>query len=81
LLWNDRIYDGLQATDGVAINSRAKHRQYMADRGLTTADDFTQEWKKAAEKRADLFHGKTGAGSVRRQDIEMAIHQLQSRKK
>jgi hypothetical protein len=80
-LWNDRHYAGLAATDGVAIDSRTKHREYMRARGLTTADDFDGEWKRAAERRAEFFMGKKGSGSVGRDDIARAIHQLESKKK
>ena len=79
VLWNDRAYQDLQSTDGVAINSRSKHREYMAQRGLTTADDFKNEWAKAAERRADYFQGKSGSGAVSRDDIGRAIHQLEER--
>ena len=82
-LWNDRSYAGLASTDGVAIDSRSKHRAYMRERGLTTADDFSDEWRRAADKRADFFQGKPGTGSVGRDDVARAIHQLeeQSRKR
>jgi hypothetical protein len=77
-LWNDRSYHGLQTTDGVAIDSRARHREYMAQRGLTTADDFKNEWASAADKRARYFEGQPGSGSISRHDIARAIHQLES---
>jgi hypothetical protein len=78
-LWNDRHYDGLASTDGVAIDSRSKHREYMRTRGLTTADDFTGEWGQAAQRRADYFMGKKGTGAVGRDDIGRAIHQLEEK--
>jgi len=78
-LWNDRSYAGLASTDGVAIDSRSKHRAYMRERGLTTSDDFTGEWKQAAQRRADYFQGKPGSGAVGRNDIPRAIHQLEER--
>jgi hypothetical protein len=37
----DRFYENTQSTDGVDIGSRRKHRQYMKDRGLAPADDFS----------------------------------------
>ena len=79
-LWNDRHYDGLKATDGTDISSRTKHREYMKRNGLTTADDFTNQWKKDAQKRADYYQGK-GGGAVSRDDIGRAIHQLESQPK
>ncbi len=76
-LASDAIYEGLQATDGTDISTRTKHRAYMRERGLTTVDDFTDTWKQAAEKRADLFEGRKG--SVSKDDIGRAIHQLETR--
>ena len=78
VLWNDRSYDGLRATDGTPIDSRSKHREYMKVNGLTTADDFTQTWNKAAKERADYYQGKKG--SVTRQDVERAIAHLERRR-
>jgi hypothetical protein len=75
----DRHYDGLRASDGADISTRTKHREYMKQRGLTTVDDFTQTWAKAAEKRAEYFTGK-GGGAVTKDDIGRAIHQLESRR-
>lgn len=77
-LWNDRSYEGLKATDGTDISSRAKHREYMRRNNLTTADDFTQTWAKAAKERADYYTGKKG--TVTRDDIGRAIHQLESKR-
>jgi hypothetical protein len=76
-LWNDRHYENLKATDGTDISSRSKHREYMKRNGLTTADDFTNEWKKSAEKRADYFQGR-GGGAVSREDVARAIHHLEN---
>lgn len=69
----DRHYDGLQAQDGTDISSRSKHRAYMKANNLTTADDYTQTWAKAAEDRKSTLAGddKTRAG-----DIAHAIAQL-----
>jgi hypothetical protein len=50
----------------------------MKRNGLTKADDFTQEWAKAADQRTSYYAGKTGA--ITRDDIGRAIHQLESRK-
>jgi len=40
-IMTDSHYDGLRATNGTDISTRAKHRQYMKDNGLTTIDDFS----------------------------------------
>lgn len=68
----DSHYDGLRATDGTDISSRAKHREYMKRHGLTTADDFTETWKKNAEKRAKVFTGEVDKGE-RRDAIARAL--------
>lgn len=57
-LAGDRHYDGMRAPDGTDISTRTKHRQYMKDRGLTTADDFKGEWARAAKEREKI---RTGA--------------------
>jgi hypothetical protein len=76
-LAGDRHYDGLQATDGTDISTRAKHRAYMKERGLTTVDDFAGTWKKqAAEREARM----TGTDSTRKADIAAAIQQHRQRR-
>lgn len=57
VLAGDRYYDGLRASDGTDISSRTKHREYMKRTGLTTADDFKGEWKKAEERRREVKSG------------------------
>ena len=79
-LISDAIYDGMKATDGTDISTRSKHREYMRRNGLTTMDDFSGEWAKAAKKRADYFQGK-GGGAVTKDDIGRAIHQLESQQR
>jgi hypothetical protein len=80
LLWNDRSYDGLRATDGTDISSRSKHREYMRVNGLTTMDDFKQSFADAQQRKAEyVTQGKHGA--VKREHIERAIHEIQSRRK
>lgn len=77
LLWNDRDYDGLRATDGSDISSRTKHREYMKRTGLTTVDDFSQSWAKAREARERYYQR---GGSFDRSSIERAIHQVMNKK-
>lgn len=77
LLASDAIYDGLRATDGTDISTRTKHREYMRKNGLTTMDDFKGTWEQAAKRREDLFTGRKG--TVTRDDIGRAIHQLEQR--
>jgi len=51
VLWNDRSYDNMKATDGTDISSRAKHKAYMKEKGWTTADDFKSEFSPEGQKR------------------------------
>jgi hypothetical protein len=72
-LANDRHYEGLRAPDGADISSRAKHQAYMKANNLTTADDFTQTWKRDAEQR----HARmAGEDPQRKTDVANAIHKL-----
>jgi hypothetical protein len=75
LLYHDRGYEGMRASDGTDISSRTKHRAYMKANGLTTMDDFKDIWAKSAEKRADYYMGRTGA--ITREDIGRVIHELE----
>lgn len=72
-LAGDRHYDGLTATDGTPIDTRAKHRAYMKERGLTTVDDYSQTWAKEARAREERM---AGIDSSRREDVAAAIAQL-----
>lgn len=79
LLWNDRHYQGMQATDGTPIDSRTKHREYMKRHNLTTMDDFSETFKRE-QKRRDEYRTSGKGGAVTRDDIGRAIHELQRRK-
>lgn len=70
-LISDRHYDGMQATDGADISSRAKHREYMRRNNLTTIDDYKQEWAEAPRKRE--LEARKGT----REAVERAIHHLE----
>ncbi len=72
-LANDRHYDGLRATDGTDISSRAKHRAYMKANNLTTADDFASTWKRDAQRRQEVLQGND---PTRSQDVARTIQQL-----
>ena len=71
--FNDRHYQDAKATDGTDISTRAKHRAYMKAKGLTTADDYRETWKKAAEQREARL---AGSDPTRRQDIAAAMRKL-----
>lgn len=47
----DTHYDGIRATDGTDISTRAKHRAYMRANNLAMADDFKETWKAATKER------------------------------
>ena len=76
-LWGDRGYAGLRATDGTPIDSRTKHREYMRMHGLTTADDFTDEWRAAAARREAFY--RRAADPERPGEIAHAIVRLERR--
>jgi hypothetical protein len=75
-LWGDRHYDGMRATDGTDISTRTRHRAYMKQHNVTTADDFSSTWERSRESREKYY---TGGGSFRKEDIHRAIHQLSRR--
>lgn len=73
----DKLFQDLTpATDGTAIDSRTKHREYMKSRGLALADDFKGTWSKAEQQRAEFYRGND---RTRRADVERAIHQTVER--
>ena len=72
-LAGDRHYEGMRAPDGADISTRTKHRAYMKEHGLTTADDYRGEWAQAAKARAAWT---AGDDPTRRADIERTIAQL-----
>jgi hypothetical protein len=71
-LAGDRHYDGMRATDGTDIGSRSKHREYMKRNNLTTIDDFSKTWSKAAEERQAFRSGAHQDTSLR-SDLAQAI--------
>jgi hypothetical protein len=73
VLWNDRDY---QDMGDQRFSSRTKHRRYMRERGVTTADDFKEQWR-GDEKRH--IEAKRGVDPTRRADIERAIHTVNSK--
>jgi nitrous oxide reductase accessory protein NosL len=51
------VYGGIKATDGVPINSRKKHREYLKQNGLAMAQDYSPEYQQreaaSRERRGD----------------------------
>jgi len=68
VLWGDRHYDGMRATDGTDISTRTKHREYMRANGLTTMDDFKGQWQQQAKERQQASI-TGGDHRQRRQDV------------
>ena len=71
----DRFYENTKATDGTDIGSRRKHRAYMKEHNLTTADDFGGEWKRAQARRDALKEGKW-SDPKRREALERAFYKI-----
>ena len=69
VLWNDRSY---QDMCDPRFQSRSEHRRYMAQNDLTTIDDFTETWNKAAKERERALRG---IDPSRKEDLLKAINQ------
>src|SRR5262249_16137300 len=67
VLWNDRTY---QDCGDPRFFSRSQHREYMRVNGLTTVDDFTQHFERAAEARARFYEG---GDRSRKEDVARAL--------
>lgn len=67
ILWNDRTY---QDMGDPRFTSRGEHRQYMKQNGLTTADDYKNQWPKDQAMREKRL---AGYDPSRKQDIADAI--------
>ena len=76
LIIGDRHYDGLKATDGTDISTRAKHRAYQKAHGYAMMDDFQGTFDKAREKR-DAYFTEGKGGATRKEDVARAIAQLE----
>lgn len=74
----DRFYEGVRATDGTDIGSRAKRREYMHVNGFADADDFKGQWAKSQERRDRIARGERGAlpSKTRREAIGRALYQI-----
>jgi hypothetical protein len=78
-LWGDLNYRETKGPMGEDLSTRTKHRQFMAEKGLTTADDFTGFWATKAKERDD-FHRTGGDHKARREHIERAIYEAGKRR-
>lgn len=70
----DTHYEGAQATDGTDLSTRARHKAYMAQHGLTLASDFKETWKQQEKVR------KSGDDPTRRQDVIEAVKHPEHRR-
>lgn len=74
LLWNDRLY---QDDGDKRYTSRKTHREYMKQNDLSTADDWTDTWAKAAKEREDI---RKGVDPQRREAVLRALYAEQKRR-
>ena len=74
-LWNDRVY---QDMGDPRFKSRAQHRAYMREKGVTSTSDYKDEWRVREGQR---IKERQGYDPSRRLDVERAISQLNSRRK
>lgn len=70
----DRFYENTRLTDGTKINSRKDMREYFKATGYTHASDYTNEWKKAAEKREAAKQGHIPS-KTRREVLRRAFYE------
>ena len=75
----DRWYEGARMLDGTDVGSRQKHRQYLKDRGLTTMDDFTNEWAKAEKERQNIRAGIMPDSKERRNEIGRILYEVEKK--
>lgn len=73
-------YEGLRASDGTVIDTRAKHREYMRLHGFTTTDDYKESWAKAQKERAD-FYTTGGDHKARKDAIGRAMYDFERGKR
>lgn len=74
--------EGLRATDGTPIDTRARRDEYMRLNGLAHADDYREAMPKAREARERFFRGEDPA--IRREVAETvgrAAHELQTQRR
>lgn len=71
-LWNDRTY---QDGNDPRFSSRTQHRDYMRRHGLTTADDFRDQWRKDEARRVARRNGTATDPSIKR-DVVNTIRKL-----
>ena len=77
--FSDRLYSAnpfIGQRDGEVIDSRKKHREYMARHNLTTVDDYNTEWATASQRR-ERHYTDGGDHKARREAVERSILKLE----
>jgi hypothetical protein len=78
----EEIYGHTTATDGTDLSTRARHRNYMREKGLTVAADFTQTWEKAAVSMKKAVTPGSGFDSKeRREQLGRLNYQMRQRRR
>jgi hypothetical protein len=58
-------YEGLRSTDGVPIDTRKRHRDYMRANNLCLADEIKPDVERAQRERAAVRDGVANVGARR----------------
>ena len=66
-----RFYENTRATDGSDIGSRSKHRRYMREHGLTTADDYSPRYFEGIKRERER-----AAKASRREAIARRLYEI-----
>jgi hypothetical protein len=76
------VYENGQVKQ-VDIGSRKRHREYMRQRGLTTADDYDRpggEWERAAKEREQRAQGIFPDARERRMELGRIAYEVEKKK-
>lgn len=71
-----RFYETMQTVDGADITSRAKHRAYCTEKGVTPATDFSDKWYQSVRDGR-----KREAKKSRREVLERAFYEIDTGKR
>lgn len=71
---SDRYMEGVHATDGTDIGSRAKRRAYMQENGLADYDDFSPAYREGVKKDFERQQDRE-----RHQALKRAIYEHKER--
>lgn len=75
-------YGKLQATDGTPLDTKRKHREYMAHHGLAMESDFKETRAKAAAERESFYRGERARDvAERREQLGRAAYELSQKRK